>query len=121
MGAPGRSLVEGGVGQVHILGVHPLLTQAQALAETLEVYDLPLPQEADHVVHIRVIRQAEDIVVGHAGLLFCCAFVRTTFPNVGLCQNKILYAGQVFVGFLVMYDNPLPDNLSGSPVKNCLK
>lgn len=38
-------------------------------AEPLEVDDFPLPQEADHVVDIRVVGQAEDVVVGEAGFL----------------------------------------------------
>ena len=70
--------VEGGVGEVDVFGVHALLAQAQALAKALEVDDLPLPQEADDVVHVRVVGQAEDIVVGLSCLLFCCDLVRTT-------------------------------------------
>ena len=31
--------------------------------------DFPLPQEADHVVDVRVVGQAEDVVVGEAGFL----------------------------------------------------
>lgn len=31
--------------------------------------DLPFPQKTDDVVHIRVIGQAEDVVVGKAGFL----------------------------------------------------
>lgn len=73
--------VEGGVGEVDVFGVHFLLAQAQAFSETLEVNDLPLPQKADDVVHVRVVGQTEDVVIGDPGLLFCCAFVRTTFPN----------------------------------------
>ena len=41
-------------------------------AEALEVDDFPFPQEADHVVHIRIVRQAQDVVVGKAGLLLWC-------------------------------------------------
>lgn len=37
--------------------------------EPLEVDDFPLPQEADHVVDVRVVGQAEDVVVGEAGFL----------------------------------------------------
>lgn len=31
--------------------------------------DFPLPKETDDIVHIRVVRQAQDVVVGKAGLL----------------------------------------------------
>ena len=48
-------------------------------AEALEVDDRPLPQEADHVVHIRVITETQDIVIGEAGFLLCCNGVRATF------------------------------------------
>ena len=61
--------VEGGVGEVDVFGVHFLLAQAQAFSEALEVNDLPLPQKADDVVHVRVVGQAEDVVIGQAGLL----------------------------------------------------
>ena len=32
--------------------------------------DLALPQEANHVIYVRVVGQAEDVVVGEAGFLF---------------------------------------------------
>lgn len=38
-------------------------------AEPLEVDHLPLAQELDDVVHVRVVAEAEDVVVGHPGLL----------------------------------------------------
>ena len=71
--------VEGGVGEVDVFGVHALLAQAQALAKALEVDDLPLPQEADDVVHVRIIAETQDVIVCDAGLLFWCDRVRTTF------------------------------------------
>ena len=85
--------VEGGVGEVDVFGVHFLLAQAQAFAEALEVNDLPLPQKADDVVHVRVVGQAEDVVIGQAGLLLCCAFVRTTFSYhwVLLKENAVFF------------------------------
>ena len=42
------------------------------LAEPLEVDYLPLAQELDDVVHVRVVAEAEDVVVGHPGLLLWC-------------------------------------------------
>ncbi len=33
--------------------------------------DLPLTQEADHIVHIGVIGQTKDVVIGKPGLLLC--------------------------------------------------
>lgn len=39
--------------------------------ETLEVNDLPFAKESDHIIDIRIIGQAEDVIVGKAGLLLC--------------------------------------------------
>ena len=71
--------VERRVGEVDIFLIHLGLGQFEGLAEALEVDDLPLPQEADHVVHIRVITETQDIVIGEAGFLLCCNGVRATF------------------------------------------
>ena len=38
-------------------------------AKPLEVDDLPLPQEADYVVYIRVVGQPENVIVGEPCLL----------------------------------------------------
>ena len=51
-------------------------------AEPLEMDDLPFPQKTDDVVHVRIVGQAEDVVVGKAGFLLCGDLARTTF--VGL-------------------------------------
>ena len=48
------------------------------IAEALEMDDLPLPQETDGVVHIRVVGQPQNVVIGEAGLLLWCDLVRTT-------------------------------------------
>ena len=71
--------VEAGIEIVDILFVQFVFGQAQSLAEALEVNDLPLTQEADDVVDIRIVGHAQDVVVGDTGLLLCCDGVRTTF------------------------------------------
>lgn len=43
--------------------------------------NFPLSQETDHIIHVRVVRQTENIVVGEAGLLFWCDLVKTTFST----------------------------------------
>ena len=48
-------------------------------AKALEVHDLPLTQEPDCVVHIRVIAETQDVVIGESGLLLWCDLVRTTY------------------------------------------
>ena len=71
--------VEGRVHEVHVFLIQLVAGQAQPLTEALEVDHFPGPQEADGVVDIRVIGQAENVVVGNARLLLCCDLVRTTF------------------------------------------
>ena len=71
--------IKGRIHEINILFVHFSPGQFQALAKALEVYDLPLAQEFDDIVHIRVVRETQDIVVGLPGLLLCCDLVRTTF------------------------------------------
>lgn len=60
--------------EVYILLIQFLPKKLHCLAETLEVDDLTLPEELDYIVYIRVIRQTQDVVVGHTGLLFSCIY-----------------------------------------------
>ena len=55
--------IKGRVGGVNIALVQLFPEQLGSLPEALEVDDLPLPQELDHIVHIRVIGQPQDVVV----------------------------------------------------------
>ena len=70
--------VEGRVHEVHVFLIQLVAGQAQPLAEALEVDHFPGPQEADGIIDIRVIGQAENVVVGNARLLLCRDLVRTT-------------------------------------------
>ena len=73
-------MVKGGVGEIDVVFLrHAVLGKAQALAEPLEVNDFPLAQELDNVVDVGIVAETEDVVVGNAGLLFCCEVVKTTF------------------------------------------
>ena len=85
---PGLDSVERRIGEIDVSGVHFFLAQPQTLAEALEVDDLPLAQEADGVVHVRVVGQPQDVVVGETGLLLWCDLVRTTFSGKGKAQEK---------------------------------
>ena len=71
--------VKGRVDQIDVFLVHPVLRQPQSLAEALEVDHLPGPQELDDVVDVRVVTQAQDVVISDPGLLLCGDRVRTTF------------------------------------------
>ena len=75
-------LIEGRIDEVEILLVHLLLGQAQALAEALEMHDLPGPQELDDVVDVRVVGQAQDVVIGDPGLLLWGDLVSTTYTKI---------------------------------------
>ncbi len=63
------------------------------------MHDLPLPQELDGIPHIGVVTEAEDVVVGHAGLLLCCNCISTTFLEIPMN----------FYGNITRTGNPFPD------------
>ena len=77
--------VEGRIGKVYIFLIHALLGQGNRLTKALEVDYFSLTQESDHIIDIRIVGQAEDIVIGKAGLLFCYDFVRTTLDPPTVC------------------------------------
>ena len=66
--------IQGWIHEVNILLVQFLSQQLHGFAEALEVDDFPLPQELDDIVHIRVVTQAKDVIIGYASLLLCCIF-----------------------------------------------
>ena len=70
--------INGGIHKIDILLVELFAQQLDRLAEALEMHDLALTEEADDVVHIRVVGKPQDVVVGQAGLLLCCNHIRTT-------------------------------------------
>ena len=64
-------LIERRIDEIEVFLVHFLLGKAQAFAKALEMHHFALAQEFNDVVDIRIIRQAQNIVVGHACLLLC--------------------------------------------------
>ena len=59
-------------GRVHIIYILPIQFLPQKLdgfAETLEMNDLPLPQESDDVIDIRIVADAQDVVISDASFL----------------------------------------------------
>lgn len=96
--------VEGRVHEVHVFLIQLVAGQAQPLAEALEVDHFPGPQEADGIIDIRVIGQAENVVVGNARLLLCCDLVRTTFLLSEL--------GRLSGCLILCYNNPEFGSLS---------
>ncbi len=51
-------------------------------AKTLEMDNFPFPEETDHIVDVRIIRQAEDVVIGEAGLLLCSQILSQVRNNI---------------------------------------
>ena len=82
LGLHGGLFVESGVGEIDVFRVHFFLAKPQTLAEPLEVHDLPLPQEADNIIYVRIVGKTQDVVIGKAGLLLCCNGVRATLTYV---------------------------------------
>ena len=56
----------------------------QRLAKALEVDDLPGSQELDDVIHIRVIREPQNVVIGNTGFLFCGQILRQICNYIAL-------------------------------------
>ena len=66
---------------VVVLCVQIILHDAQRVAEPLEMHDLSCPQELERLTDVRVVDQAEQVVVGRSGLLFWYDGIRTTFEG----------------------------------------
>ena len=54
---------------VNILLVQLVPQQFTGLSKSLEMHNLPFPEELDHVIHIRIIGKPQDVVIGDPGLL----------------------------------------------------
>ena len=61
--------VKGRIHIVHILLIQLSAQQLHGLSEPLEMHNLPFPKEFDHIVHIRIIGQPQNVVIGDPGLL----------------------------------------------------
>jgi len=57
--------------EVDILLIQLFPQKLDSLTESLEMDDLTLSEEFDHIVHIRIVRQPQDIVIGNSCLLLC--------------------------------------------------
>ena len=65
----GFLFVKSWIHAVYILLIQPLSEKLHGFAKTLEVDDLPLTQELDYIVHVWVITQPQDIIIGDPGFL----------------------------------------------------
>ena len=57
--------------KIHIPAVEFLVKELDCFAKSLEVDDLTLPEESDHIVHIGIVAEPEDVVIGHTRFLLC--------------------------------------------------
>ena len=77
-----RLLVKAGVDIVNVLLIHALLCQPQALTEALEMNDLAGTQELNDVVHVRVVAEPQNVVVGNTRFLFSGQILRQVGDHV---------------------------------------
>ena len=70
--------IDGGIHAVDISLVQLPAQKLDGLAEPLEVYDLPLPQELDDVVDVGIVTEPQDVVVGYPCLLLWHAKITGT-------------------------------------------
>lgn len=64
---------------IEVLGIQFILHDTQAFTKPLEVYNLPCTQEFYNFIYIRaVLCQTQEIIVGGAGFLLWCDFIKTT-------------------------------------------
>ena len=73
-----RADVHSRVERIVVFGIQIILHDAQGVAKALEMHDLPRAQELERIAHIRVVDQAQQVVIGRASLLLCCNRTSTT-------------------------------------------
>ncbi len=56
---------------VEVLRIESILQEPEGFAESLEMYNLALSQEADGIADFGIFDQAENVIVCGAGFLFC--------------------------------------------------
>lgn len=114
--------IKGWVIKVHIFTVHLFFAQPHTLAEALEMDHFSFAQEPDHVVHVRIVAETENVVVGFACLLFCChvftqvsdhitrglngcSAPRETGCGGGIYAGGVVYkiSGKIGVGFDLLF------------------
>ena len=70
--------VDGRVVGIVVLGIQIILHNAQRVSKPLEMHDFSFSQEFERLANIRVVDQAEKVVVGCSGLLLSYYVIRTT-------------------------------------------
>ena len=81
-GLAGITAVKSGIECIEVPGVQVILGNAQGFTEALVVDDLPGSEELDGFTDIRILDQAQNVVVGGAGFLFWGDLVSTTYTKI---------------------------------------
>ena len=74
--------------EVNIFLVQFFTQQLNCLTETLEVNNFPGTQELNDVIHIRVVADSQNIIVGSASLLLCGQIFRQISNWITLYGNR---------------------------------
>ena len=74
--------VDGRVVGIVVLGIQIILHNAQRVSEPLEMHDFSFSQEFERLANIRVVDQAEKVVVGCSGFLLWHDLVSTTYTKI---------------------------------------
>ena len=82
------SAVKGRIHEVDILLIHFFSGKLKSFSKTLEMDHLPLAQEADHIVDIRIIRQPQNIFIRDTGFLLCCHVLGQIGNNIALNRQR---------------------------------
>ena len=73
--------VDGWVVGIVVLGIQIILHNAQRVSKPLKMHDFPFPQEFERLTNIRVVDQAEKVVISCSGFLLWYDGIRTTFEG----------------------------------------
>ena len=55
---------------VHILLIQLLSKQLYSFAKPLEMHDFPFTKELDYIIHIRIVTEPQDVIIGDPRFLF---------------------------------------------------
>ena len=86
---------------IEVFAVQLLLSNAQHFTEALEVDDFPLPQEFDDIPHVRIVCQAQNVVIRCSRFLVC-AYMITYKSILGITISSKLSGDIVRFPFCVL-------------------
>ena len=66
------------IDRVEILGIKIILHNAESIAKSLIVHDLPLAKEFYGVSDVRIVNKPQQVIIGGASLLLCYYHVLAT-------------------------------------------